>query len=260
MIFSALCASPSVEKLSVGSNPMIHDELVVEANANYNKGEQSLIYGEKQAAFNRALKIYIELVDRIDYPSGQLYQTIANSYFQLGEMPWAILYYERALKLNPRNLTIQNLLIKAKTEVGLEDGANPISFNQKLLPGPFFPVGKSVEYLMQFSVLAILFITLLIWIPNKILTVLSSLIALFSLLLLFNILLNLYFNPVEGILIQSSGYYREPSEQQSQLTVLPKRAGIKMKILSTDADGAWLKSVDSEGLIGYIPASSIRII
>lgn len=69
----------------------------------------------------KAAEMY-ELVEKQDLSSPALYYNLGNSYFRLGNMPKAILNYERAKKLSPddedlkHNLKIANLSVTDKIE------------------------------------------------------------------------------------------------------------------------------------------------
>jgi hypothetical protein len=78
--------------------------------------------------------------------------------------------------------------------------------------------------------------------------------------MLGNVLGSYYLTPLDGIIVSSTGFYREPDEQQPQLTNEPLLAGTKVQILQSSSTGDWLKISDSTGLVGYVPASQIRII
>lgn len=235
-------------------------ELVNEANLSYRKGEQAVLFEEQEQAFNQALKLYFELVEQIDYPSGSLYQALAATYFQLGAPAWSILYNEKALKLDPRNSTILDHIQMAREQLGLESIQKNFNWRHLLLLDSLFSEGEKKVFFLVVWFLTIFMTYLAIWHSKKLFNNLSIVLNLFSLLLLFNIMLNYYFSPLEAILIESTGYYREPDKQQPQLTLLPKKAGTKVRVLTTNFQGNWLKVVDSEGLIGYIPARVIRII
>lgn len=235
------------------------EEKLAEANKNYQSGMSSTIYVEQQQAFNQSLKIYEELVNGISYPSSQLYEALANTYFQLNELSWAILYYEKALKLQPRNLKIRNDLDLVKKQLALEVDM-PYTLIQKTLFDSIFSIEERFSFLTLLSLITVILISFLIWWPHKLLKICCCLSSTFSLLLLFNIVLSWYLNPIQGILIESTGYYREPDKLQSQLTLLPKKAGTKVNVLAATSQGSWLKTRDSEDVTGYVPASSIRII
>lgn len=236
------------------------EKILEEANKHYQLGENSQTYLERESAFNRALSLYLEFASLIAYPSGELNQAIANTFFQLNEYPWSILYNEKALQLQPRNLEILRNLSLARSKIGLKDNKEPFSMWQKILLNHLTSIGERFELFFWASVLSLIALTSALWYPNSFNKKISVFFLSISLLLLFNIMLAFYFSPIEGILISSTGYYREPDITQPQLTSLPKKAGAKMWIVSAHRNGSWLKVTDSEGLIGYIPAKTIRLI
>lgn len=81
------------------------------------KAEQ--LYSE--AKYDSTAIIYQSIIDS-GYQSPELYYNLANTYYKLQEIPTAILYYEKALKLNPNdenithNLNLCNSLIPDRIE------------------------------------------------------------------------------------------------------------------------------------------------
>lgn len=246
----------SYEKLS----GLSFEDTLKQANESYQKGEQAQTLLEREVAFNQALTLYSKLENSSSSPSAQLYQAIANSYFQLGEYAWSILYNQKAMKLDPGNSQIIDHLALARTKLGLEPHEKLYTAWQQLLLEPFFSFGGRLELLFWSFILAFVFLVSFIWLRTPFIKTISLVLSAFSLLLIFNLLLNFYFSSLEGILVTSTGFYREPDLQQAQLTSLPLRAGTKMRILASNAQGSWLKIANADGLVGYIPASAIRII
>ena len=70
-------------------------------------GEANELYS--QAKYEDALKSYGEL-EKQGYVAGELYYNIANTYYKLGHIGKAILYYERALKIDPSDNDAQQNL------------------------------------------------------------------------------------------------------------------------------------------------------
>ncbi len=62
-----------------------------------------------RSQFDSAALIYQSIIDG-GYQSPELYYNLGNSYYKLGEIPSAILYYEKAAKLNPNDENIQHNL------------------------------------------------------------------------------------------------------------------------------------------------------
>lgn len=70
-----------------------------------------------EAAYDSALSIYTE-VYQSGYESFSLYYNMANSFYKQGEIPSAILFYERAIKLNPSDKDAQfNIAIAQEASV-----------------------------------------------------------------------------------------------------------------------------------------------
>lgn len=87
-----------------GSDPDFN-ELWTKANNHYSLGE-----------YQEALTEYRQ-IEQAGMVSYKLYYNIANTYYKLREDGSAILYYERALKLNPSDKDIKNNLEIAKIKI-----------------------------------------------------------------------------------------------------------------------------------------------
>lgn len=101
--------------------------LIFSANSGIAKDQQVISKFEQankfynQAVYDSALMLYNAVMDK-GYASDALYYNTANTYFKLKEIPSAIVYYEKALKINPsdedilHNLNIANSMIIDKIE------------------------------------------------------------------------------------------------------------------------------------------------
>src|SRR5690348_2052936 len=74
----------------------------------YREGEGASNAQERKMAFNDALTLYLQMEG--DNPSAKLCYDIANTYYQLSEYGYAILYYNKALVENPRFSEARNNL------------------------------------------------------------------------------------------------------------------------------------------------------
>lgn len=70
----------------------------------------------KENGFSEALDNYLAIEEE-GYHSAELYLNIGNCYYKLADYPHAILYYERAKLLDPRNEKITFNLAKARTYI-----------------------------------------------------------------------------------------------------------------------------------------------
>lgn len=93
LFFSVAFAEPSV------------DDLMNKANELYIKGQ-----------FEDAIKIYESLVQE-GYEGTSLFYNLGNSYYRQGKIGYAILYYEKALKLSPDDEDVQHNLQLAKLNI-----------------------------------------------------------------------------------------------------------------------------------------------
>lgn len=86
------------------------DEVMKKANEFYVKGQ-----------FKEAINIYESLIHQ-GFEGTSLYYNLGNSYYRIGKIGFAILYYEKALKLSPddedilHNLQLAQLNVKDKIE------------------------------------------------------------------------------------------------------------------------------------------------
>ncbi len=97
-----LLLAVAFQGLSMSQDNMSMEELWGAANTNY-----------AEARFEEALKGYTAIYEQ-GYVSEPLMYNIANCHFKLRNWGKAILYYERALKINPGNKDVKNNLKLAK--------------------------------------------------------------------------------------------------------------------------------------------------
>ncbi|MDR0437256.1 MAG: tetratricopeptide repeat protein [Bacteroidales bacterium] len=92
--------------------------IAIPAFPSFEKGNEFYIAEE----YRKASEAYMEVVE-FGFVSAELYFNLGNSFFRLGDYPSAILYYEKAKRLSPKdeeilmNLGIANTKITDKFEV-----------------------------------------------------------------------------------------------------------------------------------------------
>lgn len=94
-----LAANESLHEDQLPRNPKA---AFVEANKSYEKGD-----------YSGAVELYSEL-ERLGIENADLYYNIGNAYYKIGKIGRAILYYERARRINPRNKDINENLALAR--------------------------------------------------------------------------------------------------------------------------------------------------
>ncbi len=240
---------------------LIVEDTLHEANLSYQKGEQATTFEERKQAFNRALYLYSLAEQKIHPHQASLDQAIGDSYFHLGEYAWAILYYERALKEQPVDPLLMIHLKKAQAKLGLSS-FTPSSYTSRkfLLLKSFFLPPKRFELFFWITLITFFMCSAALWFSFSWIRTLAAICLVLIALFLSQMLFSYYFIPIEGIIITSTGLYRNADQSQPQLTNEPLFAGSKVQVLQITAEGNWLKIEDSAGLIGYVPATTIRLI
>ena len=235
------------------------ESFLQKANASYEQAENAATFQERKNSFNEALAAYLAIEKAPSVLSGQLYQAAANTFFQLGEYAWSILYYERALQLEPQNALVTQRLSLAKNKLGLAIPEKNSLF-EKLLLQPYFSFQQRLNFFFWIAAAMLSIITTLIWLPSPFLKKLALISGLFFMSAGMNLFITYYFAPLHGIFIQSTGLYRAPSLQQPQLSETPLAMGSKIRIMEIAEQGFWLKVIDLNGNVGYVPASTLRLI
>lgn len=107
------------------------DHRLQEANESLQKGEKAAAYVERKEALNRALYLYEQIAQETQ--SSSLNRVIGDLYFQFGELPWAVLYYERALKTDPHDSLAATHLKTTQNRLGFSnEPSNSNSFDRFL--------------------------------------------------------------------------------------------------------------------------------
>ena len=236
------------------SSPM--EELLEKANINYQEGELATTFEDRRQAFNRALTLYSLVDQQLSTHTPDLDRAIADSYFQLGEYPWAILYDERALRKNPGDQQLMSRLEKAQEKQGLLFSP-PQTFRNQLIS--FLLLPQQFELFFWMALLTFSVCSAAIWFPHSAIRKMAAGSTILLLVFFAALLFSYYFIPLEGIIVKSTGFYLNPNLQAGQLTKEPLWAGSKVRILQT-ANGDWLKIADQKEVIGYVPAANIRML
>lgn len=235
--------------------PPMHADLE-EANQALQNGQKSTSYEERKDNLNKALFFYLKLSK--DKENAALNRTIADIYFQLGEYPWSILYYEKALKIAPSDAIAMDHLKMANQKLGLasiQDQKKPF-FLTNILNG----IASNIPLMISAVLVAFATLSLSIWLPSKFPRKWAASITLCLLLLLMNSAYVYYSTPLKGVLVLSTGFYSTPAKISLKVNNSLIFAGSKVTILQMTSNGEWLKIKNEAGSIGFIPADHLRII
>lgn len=228
----------------------------------YQKGEKSRSAADKEAAFNEALSLYKQLEK--DYSansgSGALYYNIANTYFQLAQYPAAILYYHKALKVDPWNDDAWNNLQVAYSKLNL-----PVQKSHRWLDVVFSPeLGMSeperFQLLFGTALAALIFGSFFIWKEIHAFKKYALLAALACMLLLISLGISIFFKPTEAIVLRPTLLYRDAGKQYAGVQEAPLAEGEKLQVLEMVDDGQWVKVRTSNGVQGFVPVEKVGVI
>lgn len=230
-----------------------------QADEAYRAGEKATTIAERTEDFNKALTLYAQVEQKYD-GNGMLYFNIGNSYFQLGEYSWAILYYYRALALNPRDVLIESNLQAAQRKLGLNDIEKKSVFDWLFFFHTKFSLPERLNALFILGLLLLIFTSFYIWNPQRWVMRVIILSACLWLITLLSVGYSRYFSPLEGIVVKPTVLYRDAGEQYPKVSDQPILSGSKLQVLDSTPEGKWLKVHSPQGEIGYLSASSFRII
>lgn len=214
--------------------------------------------------FENAIENYQSILKQ-GFVSPELYYNLGNSYFRIGELGKAILYYEKSLKLSPGNEdAAYNLRIaRARTVDKIQE--IPDIFIVKwwnLLLTSFSASGWQIIVII-FYLLLLICIGLYFVAKNLQLQKLSFLFGflnltglIFSVIFLVSSLSREHSNDY-GILLQSVYSAKiSPDNQSNDAFVIHE--GIKFKI--EDKVNNWVKIRLSDGKIGWLPENTFEVI
>ncbi len=231
-----------------------------ERNAQFDSGTGLFSEGDYQGALDEWLSVY-----KTGYSSPELCYNIGNAYFKLNNIPGAILFYERALLLDPTDEDINYNLNISRTRVVDRMEEIPELFFVRwfnvvslLLPSNTWAVISIVSFVVCLILLSVYFFTSDY--KLKVAAFWVSLVFLFvSLSSISNSIRskNMIFHNESAIIFSSQVRGKSsPDDSGNDLFVLHE--GTKVEV--TDKVGEWLEIRLSDGNKGWVPASGLEII
>jgi len=211
----------------------------------------------RKEAYNDALNLYLQMES--EAPSAILLFNIANTYFQLNEYGYAILYYYRALKEDPRSDMIHNNLQIALKKAGLQEESP--SFIQRY---PLFIHYKLSHNEKAITVLIFLFIVFALlsvnlWLPQLVLKKVAILFLSIAGILFLSLVWGDYLTTPEAIVVRSVAIRRDAGTQYATIGN-PALSGTKVEVLSVEKEGHWMRVRLPSGEEGYLSKEFARII
>lgn len=248
---------PSISADVLGPTDSLVEHLQ-RAYDSYHAGEVAQTIEGKEQAFNRALRLYTQLEG--EPGDGKLFYNIGNTYFQLEQHGWAILYYLRAQSLRPRDDRISFHLALAQAQQGLSIEA-PRPWKQRLFFWHYkLNQSERIQLFSALSFLAFVVASLFIWRSSRLLKRVATVVIGAWSLVLFSLLYFYYLAPVDGVVVKAFGLYHGPREDYALVSDEPFIPGTRVQIRNVAGDGSWLKVTAPNGKSGYIPSDVVRMI
>ena len=248
MTFSNICHG------QVEYNSSILIEKFTEANNFYNNSK-----------YEKSVEIYLEILDS-GHHSAELYYNLGNSFYKLNNIANSILYYEKSLKLNPKDKDVTNNLKMVNNGIIDDIVKIPESFinNQLNNLSNYFSYASWGSILIIFSFLFLLVFIIYFFSKDPIVKR-ASFTSLFILVVLIGITLKISFNAYEKNYIEKYAIIfstkieikSEPNERSENLLTL--HSGTKVKIIDSFNE-KWVKIKLVNGQEGWINNNEIRII
>lgn len=215
----------------------------------------------KNASYDTALALYLQ-ADSAGYTSWQLHYNIGNAYFKTGQIPFAILHYEKSLKLSPGNKdVIHNLKFAEQSTV------DDITAMPKLFYEDFFNRLINAFSSYTWFIIAALFFVVLCASVVLFLTNFNGLkalgyyifpVALFLFVITFAVAYVADYRlqtQNEGVIIESTVRVKsEPSATSKTLFVI--HGGLKVEIRTTTDDMHEIQIPD--GRVGWIEKQKLE--
>ncbi len=220
------------------------------------------LYG--QGNYSEALQEYLFL-EELGYASWPLYYNIANSYFKVQNYGRSILYYERALKLNPSGKDIRvNLSYAKQFAVDKIDEIPEFILTTWIRE---FNYMFTSNYWTIISIVLLIIVALLLlnfrYGPNAHVRKISFFVSMLS--FLFAILFTLFawnqrsnFHREDSAIVMSAVSTVRNSPDNSGSTLFVLHEGAKLEIIEQLGD--WKRIELTDGRQGWIAAADIEII
>lgn len=225
----------------------------------YKKGEMAQTVFERQTYFNQALQLYADLENKYDprYTNGKLYYNIGNTFYQLNQYPFAILYYLKASKLNS-DARIQENLATARTKAGAEAPKVRRGFIDTFSLERWLSLPSRLQIFSYTALLGFILFSVTIWRSQPLLRIASYAFFSLSAYLLLGLISQAFWGMEEAVLINGENLRKGASQEFASVLEEPLNPGTVLEVIGEEKNGEWLKVVFNEDQMGYVPAKSLR--
>ena len=231
--------------------------IINDAASLYEQGEVATTVFEREQKFNNALQLYLDLEKTFDprYSNGKIYYNIANTFYQLNQYPFAILYYAKALTLNNDARIHENLqTVREKANV------SPPQYSASLIETISLKNWLSLPTRLQLfglsALISFALFSLIIWRYLPLVGMIGGLFACIAFFFLATSVLGLLFSPKEAVVVNSEYLRKGASPEFASVIEEPIRAGSIVRVVGQEKN--WLKVLYHENKVGFIPEKSLR--
>jgi tetratricopeptide (TPR) repeat protein len=230
-----------------------NEELMQKANKDYSSG-----------LYANAINGYLQVIEK-GYESDVLYFNLGNAYFKTNDLASAILYYEKARKINPNdedinyNLNVANSRIKDKIE------EVPQLFYKRwwqtvlhLFSGKVWTRIHVATFIFFLALAALYFLS-----RQRIIRKVAfwtGAVVLVITIISFSLAFQNYrsFRTVQEAIVFDPSLTVKSSPTENSIDLFVIHEGTKVRI--TESLGDWMEIRIANGSTGWIPGSSIRMI
>lgn len=211
--------------------------------------------------YNKAVENYIKILD-MGIESPNLYYNIGNSYFKLGKIGYAMLYYERARRLEPQDADMKSNLAYAKSFVGNPSFQMPepkavVSFIKK----PFADFNLNAVAISAFVLYIMVIVILSVFLVNSYIAkkfrIIFVLLAAAFLATLSVFAMRFYDEEflIRGVVVQKSAECKyEPIDKS--ITFYKLQEGDEVVVLKTRS--GWAQIERPDGKIGWVAREAVE--
>jgi hypothetical protein len=224
----------------------------------YVQGEHARDEIERKKAFNDALTLYLGL--ETDNSSGQLYYSIGNCYYQLGEYGFSVLYYYKALKYLPRDSKIRGNLQIALEKAGIKEPTGTV-FEEYIL---FFQNRVSHNEMVVIGVVLLFVVfglfSLSLWKKQPLYRKSAFIFLWISFAFTMSIVWSEYLAPSYAVVVKPTALRRDAGMEYAVTGAEPLIPGMRVQVVSVVKEGDWLKVSLPSGPEGFVSNEYVRLI
>lgn len=233
---------------------------VVEAYQKYTEAERTKEPEEQKKLYNEALALYLQ--SEPQEPSAKFCYNLANTYFQLGEYGYAILYYYKALKVSPRDTKVEYNLQIAMQKAGVSEP--PASFFKDVVLYFHYKISHNEKIVICLGLFLLVFVLFSLHIWSSRSFGLYKRVALWMAVIALAFVLSLfwaeYLTPPVAVIVQPATVRIDAGPEYAAVPNAVAIPGVKVEVLASVNHGAWLRVRLPSGAQGYIGKEYVRII